>query len=144
MIIIEFGTCGSVIAVPSVVPLMGNSFTCGAASVPVLHAFGAGVPGDLQVTYAVAEVPGVPVTVPVTELLVTVVFVPMLQLFGTQEAEIPTTPGATPFTVPWPFTPAIASCEVFQVNAGSVVNVVPAVSFTTTVKARVLPVATVK
>ena len=50
LIIMELGRCGSVIAVPSVLPLMGNNLTCGAApAAAVLHAFGAGVV-VLQVT----------------------------------------------------------------------------------------------
>src|SRR3954469_24622536 len=106
----ELGTWFSVIAVPSVVPLMGNSFTCGAVSVPVLHGVGAGEVSE-HVTYAFAVVPGVPVTVPLTRLLVRFAFVPILQLFGRHEAEIPTVPAATPATfapVLVPLTVAIA------------------------------------
>jgi hypothetical protein len=125
LITIEFGMCGSVIAVPNVVSLMGNSFTWGNASVPLLHAFGAGVPVSVQVTYAVAPVGAVPVMVPVTRLLVIGEFVPMLQLFGRQEADIPTVPAATALTVApvlVPPTVATAGCVLFHINAGNVVS----------------------
>src|SRR4051794_40245852 len=102
---------------------MGKSFTCGATSVPVLQ-----VPpavGSVHVTYAFAVVLGVPLTVPLTRLLVTFAFVPILQLLGKQEAETPTVPGATPATlapVLVPATVAMAGWVVFQLNAGSVVT----------------------
>src|SRR5437868_8210595 len=116
----EFGTCGRVIAVPRVVPLMGNNFTCGLASVPELHVPAA--VGSVQVTYAVALVLAVPVIVPVTRLLVTVACVPMLQLSGRQEAEMPTVPGETEVTLPIPLTLATAGWVAFQVNEGRVVS----------------------
>ena len=50
LIIIELGTCGNVIAVPRVVPLIGNNFTWGSAAVPVLHVPVGGGAGSVHVT----------------------------------------------------------------------------------------------
>ena len=92
-------------------------------------------------------VAGAPVTVPLTELLVAETFVPMLQLFGRQEAEIATAPGATPLTFAPVLVPAAAAtedCVEVQVKLGKVVTGAPVLSVTVTVSARLAPVAIVK
>src|SRR5882672_11161710 len=126
LIIIEFGVCGRLIAVPSVVPVMGKSCVW---VVPVLGdvvqvrvgSAGTGN-GSVQVTNAVAVVLGVPVTVPLTRLLVTFALVPILQLFGRHDAEMPTAPTATPLTVPVLLTVATEGWGVFQFSVGNVVS----------------------
>src|SRR3954471_5402756 len=145
--IIEVGVCARLIGVPSVVPLIGNSWVW----VTLLVELGCVVQvwvasagegrGSVHVTYAVADVGAVPVTVPLTRLLVTMTFVPLLQLFGRHDAEMPTTPGAIPFTDPVLPTPAIEGWVEFQLKLGRVVRVAPLVSFTVTIIARVAAVA---
>src|SRR5438270_9916136 len=117
-------------AVPRVVPLMGNNFTWGATAVPVLHVWPLPTIGYVQVTKALAVALGVPVTVPLTRLLVTITLVPILQLLGAHEAEMPTVPGATPLTDPVPLTAAIEGWVEFQFSVGNVVRTVLVLSVT--------------